>query len=129
MNGLLGEIFRQRPPLWPRSRPGLDFVEIMEFARPAKHAASMQPLATQYWPPNVLPPHARPAGSFKARGAVHKVLSLTPQQLAAGLVTSSTGNHALAVLHACKAAERAVGLPVPLTIYLPSSADPNKVAK
>ena len=61
---------------------------------------------------------------------MHKVLSLTPEQLAAGLVTSSTGNHALALLHACKAAaKRSGGRPVPLTIYLASSADPAKVAK
>lgn len=38
--------------------------------------------------------------SFKARGAVNKVLSLTPDELAAGLVTASVGNHAVAMLHA-----------------------------
>lgn len=39
-------------------------------------------------------------GSFKARGAVNKVLSLAPAELAAGLVTASAGNHAMAMLYA-----------------------------
>ena len=38
-------------------------------------------------------------GSFKARGALNKLLSLTPAQQQAGVVTASTGNHALAVAH------------------------------
>jgi threonine dehydratase len=32
-------------------------------------------------------------GSFKARGALNKVLSLRPQERAAGIVTASAGNH------------------------------------
>jgi threonine dehydratase len=39
-------------------------------------------------------------GSFKARGALNKLLSLTPAQREAGVVAASTGNHALAVAHA-----------------------------
>lgn len=38
--------------------------------------------------------------SFKARGAVNKVLSLSAEELERGLVTASVGNHALAMLHA-----------------------------
>lgn len=38
--------------------------------------------------------------SFKARGAVNKVLSLGADQLRAGLVTASVGNHAVAMLYA-----------------------------
>ncbi|GAB4819037.1 hypothetical protein N2152v2_006083 [Parachlorella kessleri] len=57
-------------------------------------------------------------------------MSLSPEQLAAGVVTSSTGNHALAVVHACEAAgEQVAGRLVPLTIYLPTTASPTKVAK
>lgn len=48
-------------------------------------------------------------GSFKARGAVHKVLGLSAEQLAAGVVTSSTGNHALAVVYACSLMQRRPG--------------------
>ena len=37
-------------------------------------------------------------GSFKPRGATHKLLSLTPAQAARGVVAASSGgNHALAV--------------------------------
>src|SRR5256885_7428808 len=41
-------------------------------------------------------------GSFKLRGATNKLMSLSPQQAAAGVVTSSTGNHGLAVATAAK---------------------------
>lgn len=36
-------------------------------------------------------------GSFKARGAINKLLSLTPSQLEQGVVTASSGNHGAAV--------------------------------
>ena len=38
-------------------------------------------------------------GSFKARGAMNKLLTLTPEQLLKGVVTASTGNHCAAVAH------------------------------
>ena len=37
------------------------------------------------------------SGSFKARGAVNKILSLSDEQKIQGVVTASTGNHAAAV--------------------------------
>ncbi|GAX76399.1 hypothetical protein CEUSTIGMA_g3844.t1 [Chlamydomonas eustigma] len=81
-------------------------------------------------------------GSFKVRGAVNKVLSLSSSELDRGMVTSSTGNHALAFMYACscleklreEAAERstkcnsAAGAVRP-AIYLPSSASAYKVNK
>ena len=36
-------------------------------------------------------------GSFKVRGAMNKLLTLSPGQLNKGVVTASTGNHGLAV--------------------------------
>src|SRR5579863_6777660 len=36
-------------------------------------------------------------GSFKLRGATNKLMSLSAQQAAAGVITSSTGNHGLGV--------------------------------
>ena len=59
-------------------------------------------------------------GSFKARGAVNKLLSLTSEQLAHGLVTASGGNHGLGVAYAGWLAK------VPVTIYLPHSTPPVK---
>jgi len=63
------------------------------------------------------------AGSFKARGAMNRLLSLSPGQLRAGVVTASGGNHGLAV------ARSAHVLGAPATIFLPSNAAPDKVAK
>jgi threonine dehydratase len=54
-------------------------------------------------------------GSFKARGAVNKLLSIPSQQLERGLVTASGGNHGLGVSYAGWLAK------VPVTIYLPRS--------
>ena len=70
------------------------------------------------------------SGSFKARGAAHKLLGLSREELERGVVASSTGNHALAVVHAAGAAARAAGLLRPrLTLYLPTTASPAKLAK
>ena len=41
-------------------------------------------------------------GSFKLRGATNKILSLSPDTAAAGVVTSSTGNHGLGVAAAAR---------------------------
>ncbi|MBI4771944.1 MAG: threonine/serine dehydratase [Chloroflexi bacterium] len=62
-------------------------------------------------------------GSFKSRGALNKVLSLTPEQRAAGLVTASAGNHGQGV---ALVAQR-TGAPV--TVYVSEGASPLKVAK
>ena len=60
-------------------------------------------------------------GSFKARGALNKVLSLTEAERAAGVLTASTGNHAQGFARALAiAGGRGV-------ICLPENADPGKV--
>lgn len=46
--------------------------------------------------------HLQATGSFKLRGATNKILSLTPESAAKGVVTSSTGNHGLGVATAAK---------------------------
>jgi len=56
------------------------------------------------------------SGSFKARGAFARMLSLTPQARAAGVVAVSGGNHALAVAHAARV------LGVRATVVLPTAA-------
>jgi threonine dehydratase len=63
------------------------------------------------------------SGSFKARGAVNKVLSLPPEVARRGLVTASGGNHGLAVAYAGRVVD------VPTTVYLPSRTSPAKAAK
>lgn len=62
-------------------------------------------------------------GSFKARGATNKVLSLPPEQVARGLVTASGGNHGLGVAYAGRIAR------APVTIYLPENVPAAKAAK
>lgn len=62
-------------------------------------------------------------GSFKARGAAHKVLTLSEAEVARGLVTASGGNHGLGVAYA----GRRAGAPV--TIYLPGNTPPAKAEK
>jgi threonine dehydratase len=62
-------------------------------------------------------------GSFKARGAAHKVLTLSRDDVARGLVTASGGNHGLGVAYA----GRRAGAPV--TIYLPGNTPPAKAEK
>lgn len=62
-------------------------------------------------------------GSFKARGAVNKILGLTPAERSRGVVTASSGNHGVATAYA---GQRAQLVP---TVYLPENAAPMKVAK
>ncbi len=46
---------------------------------------------------------AQPIGSFKLRGAYNMIAQLTPQQLALGVITFSSGNHAQGVAYAARA--------------------------
>ena len=62
-------------------------------------------------------------GSFKARGATNKVLTLAPGEAERGLVTASGGNHGLGVAYAGHLAV------VPATIYLPANVPPAKAEK
>ena len=65
---------------------------------------------------------AQVTGSFKARGALNKLLSLSPAERARGIVAASTGNHALAVAHALDL------LGIEGEIFLPASVSPAKLA-
>jgi threonine dehydratase len=66
--------------------------------------------------------HLQRTGSFKARGAMAKILTLTDEQRASGVVTASTGNHGLGVGNAL-ATLGGHGI-----VYLPENASPSKVA-
>jgi threonine dehydratase len=46
---------------------------------------------------------AQPIGSFKLRGAYNKIAQLTPEQLALGVITYSSGNHAQGVAYSARA--------------------------
>jgi threonine dehydratase len=66
----------------------------------------------------------QPTGSFKVRGALHKLLVMDPAQRAAGIVTASAGNHGLGVAFAAKA----LGLSH-VTIFVPETAPAAKVTQ
>ena len=60
-------------------------------------------------------------GSFKARGAINKVLSLTKEQRQKGVVSASTGNHGAAVAYSAKE------LDAPCSIFVPKDASEAKL--
>lgn len=62
-------------------------------------------------------------GSFKVRGAMSKLLALSPAQRQNGVVTASTGNHGAAVAYAAKCLETTA------VVYVPTDADPGKVER
>ena len=63
-------------------------------------------------------------GSFKVRGALRKLSTLSPEQWERGIVTASAGNHGLGVAYA----SQALGLPA-VTIFVPESAPDTKVER
>jgi threonine dehydratase len=63
------------------------------------------------------------AGSFKARAALLRVMELTAEQRARGVVAASAGNHAIAVSYA---AEK---MGVPATVVMPESVSSIRIAK
>lgn len=63
-------------------------------------------------------------GSFKPRGALNKILSLSTEARGRGIVAASAGNHALGVAHAC----RELGL-LSADVFVQKNAAPAKIAK
>ena len=61
-------------------------------------------------------------GSFKIRGAMNKILTMTPDQLQQGVIAASTGNHGIGVCYAARAAGTEA------TIYLPREVAESKIA-
>ena len=64
----------------------------------------------------------RRTGSFKLRGAINRVASLTREERAGGAVTASAGNHGQAAALACAEAG------IDVVVFMPSGASPAKVA-
>lgn len=60
-------------------------------------------------------------GAFKLRGATNKLLSLSPEEQARGIITVSTGNHGRAVAYVARR------LDVPAVICLSEAVPPNKI--
>ena len=69
-------------------------------------------------------------GSFKARGALNKILSLDKESLQKGVITASTGNHAMGFANAIKILNRqnpADASQIKAQIYLPKNVAPVKL--
>jgi threonine dehydratase len=64
-----------------------------------------------------------PTGSFKVRGALNKLLTLSPEERARGVVAASTGNHGAAVAYALSLLG-AAGI-----IFVPEGAQASKVER
>lgn len=62
-------------------------------------------------------------GSFKARGALNWMLTAQREELEAGLITVSAGNHAIALAWAAAMRD------VPLTVVMPEGSSPLKIAR
>jgi threonine dehydratase len=62
-------------------------------------------------------------GSFKARGSLNKLMSLSEEEKKKGVITASTGNHGLGFARAAEITG------IPGTIYLPENASPSKINK
>ncbi len=62
-----------------------------------------------------------PTCAFKVRGGINLVHHLTPEQKEKGMLTASTGNHALSIAYASNL------FGVPVTIVMPEKSNPTKV--
>lgn len=60
-------------------------------------------------------------GSFKARGAMNKLLTSTPEQRTRGIVAASSGNHGAAIAFACRV------LMLKGIVFVPEQASPTKL--
>ncbi len=89
---------------------------------PTLHAAALRekPFQADVW---LKLESLQVTGSFKARGAMNKILSLSPEQLERGISTASGGNHGIAVAYAGHITR------VPTTVYLPRTVPPHKIDK
>lgn len=66
----------------------------------------------------------QPTGSFKVRGATHKIMRLTADERARGIVTASAGNHGLAVARAATLLDVSN-----VTIFVPQTIPTPKLTK
>jgi threonine dehydratase len=63
----------------------------------------------------------QPTRSFKVRGALNRVLHLSPEERRAGVISASAGNHGQGVAYAARTFD------LPATVYVPIGANEGKV--
>ena len=104
------EAARQRIATWVRHTPVTPLVQLKS-PPPTKARVTLKLESLQV------------TGSFKARGAMNRLLGTPKEATAKGIVTASGGNHGLAV------ARTAFAAGVPAVIFVPSNVSPAKVVK
>lgn len=62
-----------------------------------------------------------PTGAFKTRGGINLIYRMNRKQRERGVVTASTGNHALSIVYASNLFK------VPVTVVMPEKSNPTKV--
>lgn len=62
-----------------------------------------------------------PTGAFKTRGGINLVYNMNRKQRERGVVTASTGNHAMSIVYASNLFK------VPVTVVMPEKSNPSKV--
>jgi threonine dehydratase len=62
-----------------------------------------------------------PTGAFKTRGGINLIYNMNRKQKERGVVTASTGNHALSIVYASNLFN------VPVTVVMPEKSNPTKV--
>lgn len=113
-----------QPADWGGSFPEIDFEEAAARIGEVVPRTPLLPLPGSV--PEVLDlrgkmENRQVTGSFKARGALNNMLTLSAEERARGVVASSSGNHGRALAWAA----RRVG--VPATVVMPQDAYPNKI--
>ena len=67
--------------------------------------------------------HRQRTGSFKLRGAASRITALSPEEVRAGVTTSSMGNHGAGVAYAGREAG------VPVEVFVSTQVSPDRVAR
>jgi len=107
---------------WPSFKDILEAREIIQIYMPRTPLYSY-PQLNQLLGTQVFVKHENhlPTVSFKVRGGINLMHRLTEEERSKGVITASTGNHALSIAHAGRLFD------VPVTIVMPEGANPVKV--
>jgi len=107
---------------WPEFKDVLEARRIIENYLPQTPLYSY-PLLNQLLDARIFIKHENylPTGAFKVRGGINLISHMNRDQRERGVVTASTGNHALSIAYASSL------FGVPATIVMPEKSNPSKV--
>ncbi|HEU5179484.1 MAG TPA: threonine ammonia-lyase [Candidatus Polarisedimenticolia bacterium] len=96
---------------------------VQRFVRPTPHLFSYTLSALLEVPIFLKPESLQRTGSFKLRGACHRISALTPEERRAGVIAASAGNHAQGVALAAQF------FGIAATVVMPESTPINKIQR